>query len=370
MAKFLPSELLSEVRNKQGATVFTRNRGGAVTRAYNAHPAQPSSAFRAAQQAAVRNLWTLWLTVLTEGQRIAWGRVAASTWRIDVLAQRYNLSAANHFLAVNLTLNTLGFPPVLNPPVAVYASDPGALALVANSDAQSIVITASHPLAANEQPLIRATDALSPGRNNLQGFYRVIPFPGCTAGQTVFDISSAWLARYGPLSQDRRVGVTVQFCNVLTGSLSQEQKADVVSYPQEVDPVQVVTTTITAAQMRNLFAVPQLLTPLPATGFGPLVFAVWLKTHNTTTGFAGGSDLQIFSGSPSSGSTAITIPAGTLTLFLNREAMMAGFTGGVLVKQPPAFDGVRMALGVTGVDFTGGDGAVDVTVYYVMVPMP
>ena len=370
MAKFLPSELISEIRNKAGASVFSRNRGGAVVRAYNGSPANPNTVYQQAQRAAVKALMSRCVTVLTESQRQAWQSVGVDTFRVDVLAQRYNLTGNNHFMAVNLTLFQLGFPPVDDVPVTVYATDPGPLALVADSILQKLVVTATRGLGVNEVPFIRVTGPYSPGVNYLSQYLRVLPFPGSVLGQSVFDFSSAWLTRFGPLPQDRRVGVQLQYVNSVTGSLSSVQTVKVLSSPEEVDSMLQRTINLTAAQVRNLSGSPQIIVPSPGSGYALVPLCLYIQLKGVAVPFLTGSSIGIFIGPPGDAWSPILVSQGNFTqgpLFDMVQYPVASLNIGDV---PGNLEAQPLYISVSGADYTAGDGTVNFTCFYVVVPTP
>lgn len=363
MAKFLPSELISEIRNKQGATVFSRNRGGAVTRAW-VKPAQPPSTFRAAQQAAVRTFMQRWGAVLTEAQRVAWIRSGAQTGRVDVLAQQYTLPGACHFLSVNLALNTMGYAGVDVPPMETYAHDPGAVSLVADSESQMVKITAANAPGAGEEVLIRATDAVSPGRHYISQFLRVLPNQHFTHPTIVFDVSAEWIARFGPVPQDRRIGVTVQYFNFSTGALGPVQSTDAIAYPQEVDVMLQRKLTMSSAQLLNLAAVPFELVPAQGTGLVIVPVALYFQVNFNTTAYAAGSDLIVALG------TDIT-NLGFLKILQSQVQVVAKYSmisrGALFNTNAEIYAGTAnkpLWLNLSGAAFTTGDSPVSITTFY------
>ena len=301
MAKFLPSGLISEIRNKQGGVVFSRNRGGAVVRAYQPVVHQPPSVYRDAQQAAVKALASRWLTMLTEDQRVAWERSPVGMERIDVLGVRYRLTGMNRYFAVNLLLNSLGYGFLDVPPVLNTATDPGAISITADSVSGSIILSASRGLNADEVPLIRATSARSPGQRSIDNRYRLLAFPGSALGQSTFDISEAWASRFGGLPQNARVGVRLAYVNVLTGAVSQAQAATVISDPQEVDAMLVRRIVISNARALTLFTIPLELLPAPGAGFSYFPIGISLASHHVTVPMVVAGALKVYFGNPASG---------------------------------------------------------------------
>lgn len=368
MAKFLPSELISAIRNKAGASVFSVNRGGAVVRAYQPVVGNPNTVYQQAQRAAVKSLMTRWVAVLSESQRIAWESVGKTTQRVDVLAQRYTLTGANHFMAVNLTLNSLGFGPVDDPPYSTYASDCGPLSLVADSVSQSLVLTARNGLAVGEVPFIRATRALSPGVNLLYSFLRVLPFPSSSPGQNVFDISSAWIARYGSLPQDKRVGVHMQYVNSTTGALGPVQPTSVVSSPQEVDALLSSRVVLSSADILGLYVAPKVLVPAPPAGQSIVPIAVWISLEYLTSPYTGGGGLLLVWGPLVAGAQhSLT----DVYPFDSSADAVAGYElggGAFIVFGTPGVDGQALSLGVTASPFVGGLGSAVVTLFYALAP--
>lgn len=364
MAKFLPSEIIGSIRNKLGASVFSVNRGGPVIRAYTAHPRQPPSIFRDAQQAAVKAIMARWLTLLTEPQRIAWARAIVGMQRTDVLGQNYKLTGLNRFMAVNLALNTLGFGPIDAPPTQNEATDPGPLSLTADAVTQSLVLNFTSNLGLNEVPLIRATPPLSPGRTYFNGFYRVLALPGPFGPPTYFDLSAAWIARFGSIPQDSKIAVTLQYVNTVTGAMSQEQCANVLSSPQEVDAMLVKRITLAAVDMRALAGTPQMLLAAPGSGKAYFLHGTALVTHNTAVPFAGGSDMVIYPLVLTPVFWIATLLAADMLSALDIAIESVASQLPRVVRLPVQLDNQALWISVSGANFTGGDAGVTLTIYY------
>ena len=367
MAKFLPSELISEIRNKAGASVFTRTRGGAVVRAYQPVVGNPNTVYQQAQRAAVKALMNRWRTVLTDAQRQAWELVASQTFKVDVLAQRYNLAGVSHYMAVNLTMTALALSWVDDPPLGLFASDPGPLSLVADSSLQTLVLTCTNGIGAGEVPFLRLTPGLSPAINWWMTYMRVLPFPVVTPGQTVFDLSAAWVSRFGSMPQDARIGAQLQFVNASTGSLSSIQRTSTISAPEVPDAMLISRVVLTAAQMNNLSTVPALLLAAPPTGYLIVPIFVVAKTHNTAVPFVGVGQAVIVFGPSPAGALNLAEATGGFATALNVDNFFLETSLIDEVDVPTAYEGLGIYLTVSGADYTGGDGAVSVSLGYVLV---
>jgi hypothetical protein len=114
MGKVKFSFAVSEVRNKVGDTVYSRNRYGAYTRAYKQNDNNMTPA-----QTVVRTMFgtlsAAW-KALTNDQRNQWQSAAAALKKRDVFAQQYSSNGFQFYMQLNMELLTIGNSPLVTPP--------------------------------------------------------------------------------------------------------------------------------------------------------------------------------------------------------------------------------------------------------------
>jgi hypothetical protein len=140
--------------------------------------------------------------------------------------------------------------------------------------------------------------------------------------------------------------------------------------PQEREELRSIKVTFSAASMRTLSTIPVPLVPAPGAGFALIPFGLLLKTHNTAAAFAGGSDINVYHGPPANGDFMMVINQIDITYALNMETLVTPGFAGAIGDIPTNLENVPLQMAATGADFTGGDGTVDVTTFYAIVPTP
>lgn len=103
------SQLLTQASGSVGGLTFSRNKGGAYTRA-RAVPINPNTPFQQIIRNAVASLSNLWVNVLTPTQRAEWDLYAANVPILNALGDPINLTGLNMYIRSN-TPRLLGADP-------------------------------------------------------------------------------------------------------------------------------------------------------------------------------------------------------------------------------------------------------------------
>lgn len=209
--KYTPSALVSEFSGAQGSTVASHNRFGPYFR-NRVIPTNPSTS----SQASVRNLLKAasqaWRS-LTAAQRTAWGAVAATIPRLDVLGRVYYQSGHQFFVSTCIAVKeydvTAAFP--TDPATIVTPVDLSSVTHTCNSGpaAMTSAYTAT-PLAAATKLLVFATNQLSAGVNFVPSSrYRLI-FTSAAAAASPANILASYNAKFGTLVAGKKIGLKLQ----------------------------------------------------------------------------------------------------------------------------------------------------------------
>lgn len=163
LAKFTPGAIVSEIRGKIAATVFSRNKGGAVIR-NRIKPINRRSIGQSTRRQVLGNLASSWRG-LTQAQRDGWNGAASNFPLQDTLGQTIFLSGEGLYIRFNANLSLIGVALITDAPspfaFAIFtasftAADPTVAA------AMSLVFTPT-PLTAGNTLAVLATPNLSPG---------------------------------------------------------------------------------------------------------------------------------------------------------------------------------------------------------------
>lgn len=145
MSKILLGPIISEIRGKTGAVVFSRNRFGNIIRRKTS-PVQPNSVLQNAQRSFFSFLSTHFKESSTSTERQAWSDWGANSPISNTLGQVYHPTGINSFLRPNTLLKLTGGSLQANPP-AMFGQARSLILIpagfVISEAAQTISISAS-----------------------------------------------------------------------------------------------------------------------------------------------------------------------------------------------------------------------------------
>jgi hypothetical protein len=214
----------TDIRNSVGGTVFSRNLGGAYTRARVA-PVNRNTPAQTLVRSNFGNTSKLWSSTLTADQRAAWTLFAQNNPMVNVLGASIIVSGIAMFNRLNVVLAQIGSPPILDaPPDLSVPALAAPLDLMANYSTPQIKIdTDVQTVVADAAYYIFATGPLAPGKTPPTSGYRFMTSQPPAGTETDIDITSWWEAKFGTIPTGASIGARVSFVNTMTGALTPGQ---------------------------------------------------------------------------------------------------------------------------------------------------
>jgi hypothetical protein len=210
----------TDVRNSVGGTVFSRNAGGAYTRARVA-PINRNTPKQTAVRASFAANSKLWSGTMTADERAAWTLFAAANPSVNVLGASIILSGLAMANRLNQVLAQIGVPPILTPPSDLSVPT---LATVTGGDAAPggpvELDTAAQAVVAGAKYYIFATGNLAPGRKPPTSAFRFMGAYAAVAAAVAVDFSGAWVASYGLPTLGSTIGILAATVNVESGAVT------------------------------------------------------------------------------------------------------------------------------------------------------
>lgn len=210
---------ITEMRNKLGGEVHTRNRSGQVTRAY----VIPTNTITAARTAVRNNFSTcisLWQAVNQE-EVIQWNLFGMRFTKRNAIAQSYKLTGRQIFFLCNLNLLQSGLFPISAPVFneLCFPVEKAQVAVLSAIDIQIAIkfLPASYIVPLNHVLSVSASPSVSPGinypRNN---FLQIGVFPELTHCDNL-NIFTEYAAIFGFPVSGQKVFFRVSLVNYVSG---------------------------------------------------------------------------------------------------------------------------------------------------------
>lgn len=216
MAKFTPGIVISEIRGKFAATIFSKNRGGAMIR-NRVTPINRKSLTQSAVRQEFSAISTSWRG-LTQAQRDAWIAATPNFPYQDTLGQTKQLSGAQLYEKFNRNLTVLGESLISTPPLPTSFPVLAFGAITLSAAAFTVGFTPD-PVPAGFALVVYATRPVSPGVDAFRDSdFRFIGFED-PAGISPFDINTAYEAIFGSKTglTGQKVGVEIKLVEVASG---------------------------------------------------------------------------------------------------------------------------------------------------------
>lgn len=208
MALIKLTAIVDNISGKLNGTVFSKNKGGHYMRS-KSKPSNPKTAFQNAVRARFGAIAQLWGS-LTEAQRDAWRAIASEFPYTNRLGDTKTLSgfALHQKLNTNLAIIEQSF--VSNPPEPI--SPPAIVSVDASVSIGDGEFNVSAKLAIGVTTVpytavIMATPPLRAGVDNFQNQLREIAVIKDIVSGT--DVMSDYMARFGELDRDQKIGISV-----------------------------------------------------------------------------------------------------------------------------------------------------------------
>lgn len=220
MASFTLSGIgVSEIRNKLGDLVYTRNRGGQTVRSFVV-PTNTASAHRTNARNNFATAVSLW-AALSDEEVIQWNMFAQRFTKRNSIAQAYRPTGRNMFIECNVNLIAAGLFPISTP---VFNQMPGIVSAGRVIDLSSSDVVVSVSLVGSPTLLhtgnvlcVSASPSVSAGINYPKNFFQPIQvFPEGTDLSSI-DLFSDYVANYGSPVSALKVFFKVWCVDVLSG---------------------------------------------------------------------------------------------------------------------------------------------------------
>jgi len=369
MAKVNFGLVISEARGTAGEVVYSRNRGGAYIRK-TPYYVQDITTDVAAVRAIMKEVGAMWWNTLTDAQRTAWIAFGQNIAWKDIMGGRNTPSGPAIFAQVNFNLLNAGGSVILNPPPNLIATDPGPISVTAIADDQLLWVEPKNPLPPNYAPLLWATQPLNPGWSFFNRFLRQLGRNGSpVAPATIHDATPAYLAKFGSIPANKKIGVGLQYVNLLTGAKSGMQTALVNTGPADI--MQKATVTLTPSQIANLFTTPAQILPPPGLGLTYVIHGFFFQFNYAAPAYTHTGTPQSYYGYGSSALGATVSFISLLYATANKESTKTGATLQCPTDADPSlFENQPIVLYLAGAfsSISAGGGSLTVTVFYSIIP--
>lgn len=163
-AKFTPGAIISEIRNKIAATVYSKNGAGAIIR-NRVTPINRRTTLQTNQRQLLASLASAWRG-LTQAQRDGWNSASPSFPQTDSLGQTVTLTGEQLYVRSNANLVLIGQAQITDAPIPTSFAIM-ALGVVTLTAAAFTVAFTETPVPAGFSLVFRATRPVSPGKNFL-----------------------------------------------------------------------------------------------------------------------------------------------------------------------------------------------------------
>jgi len=237
MAKVKYGGGIADMRNAFAGQVHSRNTYGNYIR-QKVSPVQPRTERQQQIRAQLSELSKRYSTVLTEEQRLAWISFAAANPVVDVFGDSIVLTGINMYQRVNNLRKLMGLPILDDPPSDFSVQSPTDAGLEITWEgtppALRIRVTfAPSPAPSNHRVEVWATEPMKPGVMFFSQKLRLLVIS--PANQTSpYDITSAYIARFGTPAEGTKIGVEVRFVNENNGAQSRGLRATAIVPTQPV----------------------------------------------------------------------------------------------------------------------------------------
>jgi hypothetical protein len=220
MAKVKFGAIATDVRNKIGGIVYSKNQYGSYVRT-KVSPVQPQTNYQRAVRDSFKALSVAWANTLTTAQRAAWAAFAADHKVTDVFGASLQLSGLSMYQRVNRILAQCSIARIDDPPADMAVIQLVTCSVVADASDSTIAITfTATPLPANTHLYVWCTPPLPAGVNFIKNRLRqtwvsaaALASPGA-AGAT-------YELRFPNLVAGQKIGILVSTVNDLNGAVSQ-----------------------------------------------------------------------------------------------------------------------------------------------------
>lgn len=216
-AKFTPGAIVSEIRGKIAATVFTKNKAGASIR-NRVTPINRRSVGQTEQRQQLAALAAQWRG-LTEAQRLSWNNAGPSFPQTDNLGQTIFLTGEQLFVRCNANLILIGEAQITSAPTPTSFDVLSFTSITADASAGTIALAFAPTVPAGYVMVVRATPPVSQGKSFVaQSAFRFIS--AVAAAQTSpYALGTEYVAVHGAItnSTDQKIFIELLLVEMASG---------------------------------------------------------------------------------------------------------------------------------------------------------
>ncbi len=193
-AKIKLTAMVAEIRGKLNGTVFSRNSSGAYVR-NKVTPVNPNTSFQSNVRADFTTVAQDWRD-LTAAERDAWNAGVVAFTHTDIFGDNVPLSGFGLHQSLNLNLLAVSQSVITAPPLPGAVFNFTSASLAADFTLQTVTVTFAPVIPAGTSILVKATAALSAGKNFVKSELRQIDVL-TTADVSPFSIETEYIAKFG-----------------------------------------------------------------------------------------------------------------------------------------------------------------------------
>ncbi len=218
MAKIKFGAVVTDMRNKVGSQVFSRNRYGPYTRSF-----KTTLSSNTASQVTVRNrlgsFAAAW-KVLTQDERDSWNSAVDNFRHSDIFGDIVSPSGFDLYVKLNCNLDQIGNSPLTIPPVPLQLPTIQNFLIAAESTTPQVLITFDGSAISSDYSLVvMATACISPGKRYVKNLLRQIAVIAPSVG-VPYDITTAYLAKFSSILSTQRISMSIITVSKISGQKS------------------------------------------------------------------------------------------------------------------------------------------------------
>lgn len=220
MAKVQYGPIVSDARNKQGGSVYSKARPGSYVRT-KVSPVQPRTDAQRGVRASFTTISKLWPTI-SDAQREGWIAIAARYPYHDVFGNTRVLTGLQMFQKCNRVIMDCGYSPISDAPPNLNVGSFGTLSVAYTPGATPVIeCTLGDPgsIGGDDKWTYWATPPLSKGRAFVTGLLRRLGAESPGVGGP-FDIGPTYKGRFGNPAAGLKIHILASLSRRTTGAVS------------------------------------------------------------------------------------------------------------------------------------------------------
>lgn len=196
MASTKFGNIIVDMRGKISGNVYSKNKGGTYSRT-RVVPTNPQTSYQTTRRSILTSLSQAWRG-LTAAQRTSWINAVGNYKRINRVGDQINLSGNSLYVSLNKNLQDVGIAANASAPAPASVDTVTVSTFVADTTAQTFILTLGGAVPANTSLKIFVTETLSAGVNSPGTKLRMLTYASATDGPGI-TMTTEYLARFGAI---------------------------------------------------------------------------------------------------------------------------------------------------------------------------